>query len=45
MEKNPSDYILSEDMANFSNPDAKAYETITDLDEIENLLTITKTKK
>ena len=45
MKEDPAQYILEEDMANFSNPDAKAYETITNLDEIENLLTITKTKK
>ena len=40
--KNPSDYILEQDMGNFSSPDAKAYETITDLDEIENILDIVK---
>jgi len=45
MEKNPKEYILSEDMANFSNPDAKAYETITDLDEMDYLLDLAKKKK
>jgi hypothetical protein len=40
--KNPSDYILEQDMGNFSSPDAKAYETITDLDGIENILDIVR---
>ena len=37
--------IVEEDMGNFSSPDRKNYETITSLDEIEDLLTITKNKK
>ena len=45
MKEDPAQYILEEDMGNFSSPDRKNYETITSLDEIEDLLTITKTKK
>ena len=45
MKEDPAQYILEEDMGNFSSPDRKNYETITSLDEIEDLLTITKNKK
>jgi len=45
MKDDPGQYILEEDMGNFSSPDRKNYETITSLDEIEDLLTITKKKK
>jgi len=45
MKDDPGQYILEEDMGNFSSPDRKNYETITSLDEIEDLLTITKNKK
>ena len=45
MKEDPAQYILEEDMGNFSSPDRKNYETITSLNEIEDLLTITKNKK
>ena len=45
MKDDPGQYILEEDIGNFSSPDRKNYETITSLDEIEDLLTITKKKK
>ena len=36
MKDDPGQYILKEDMGNFSSPDRKNYETITSLDEMDD---------
>ena len=45
MKESPENYILEEDMGNFSSPDRKNYETITSLDEMDDTGMIYETIK
>ena len=45
MKESPENYILEEDMGNFSSPDRKLYETVTSIDEMDDIGMIYETIK